>query len=420
TQVKAGTVIGPVKATVAVEVAMQKGVSLARSDSGAYQLAVKSELSGGVGAGISALEGAIEASVGLSAKGTGCMVLEFKSRDDAAAFLQKMTDKTFSPEDLYRHCQNIQVTDASGIGVALAAQAELGKIKVLDNTPVSGEALFTAGFEASRHVERQVETDTAAQTVATTTTARGRLALSVSVGKAETEDPNAPKEEINLDEDFGAEASMEMAAESNLEVGAQTRKIFGKGVVLNASGGYDDGKVKVELSVTAARSSTVTRSTRSDAAGRLEGASHNVALEFTGPYAQTQFERYMLGNLNASPAAIQSMLIDIQNNGTPFTMEANLALKPDVAERCRMLEGSESTAGEAADLLQNGDNYELSNVKLTFAGREESLAGRGVDINLAAARISVQREARAGESIAVQYSAENGVLSASPSALPSA
>jgi hypothetical protein len=357
------------------------------------------------------LEGVVAASLGLSAKGSGCLVLDFKSRDDAAAFLQKMADKTFSPEDLPLHCQNVQIADAVGGGVAVVGQVELGKIPVMDNTPVGGKAVFTAGFEAAGHIERRVETDASAQTVSTTTSARGRLGLSMTVGKAEEEDEDAA-EEVDVEEDFAGAGVMDMAAEASLEVGDETRAVFGRGVVVNASAGREDSNLKCELSVTAARSSTVARSTRSDALGRLESASHNVSVTFSGRFAQTQFEKYASDNLGAEPAVVQAMLADIQENGTPFELEAALTLKSEAAERCRSLEAMGSQADEVRALLKDESNYELSSLKLLFGGRVETEAGRGGSLSLGVVKAALQREAKAAERVAVEYKVENGALQA--------
>jgi hypothetical protein len=414
--VQAGAVAGPVKVTGAAELARDKGVSLGLTDAGVYQLSLKGGWSGGVGVGASAeiLEAGVEVGVGLKAKKDECLTLDFRTREDAAQFLSKMTDKTLTPEDVHRHCSNIQVSDTIGGGVAASVTVEVAKVPIMDGSKLGGTALFTAGFEASGNLERKVEHDTKAETFATTTATRGRLGISLTVGKAEEESEGEDK--VDLDEDLEMTmGAIESAGTAGLEIGDETRGVFGKGVALNASAKVEDKELKCELSVTGNKSNTITRSSKSDSRNRLEGAAQNVALEFTGTFAQTQFGKYARDNLGVAPALVETMIKDIGKNGTPFTLEATRTLKPEILERCRELEktGTKESNEQVEKLLGDDNNYELDSVKLVFGGRTESESSDH-SLNMGFAKLSVARKAEGKETTTVEYKSENGVLKRLP------
>jgi hypothetical protein len=411
--VQAGALAGPVKVTGTVQFAMEKGVALGRSETGVYQLSLKGgkSLGGALGVSAEVLEAGVEVGIGAKAKEDECLTLDFKSREDAAAFMGKMTDKTLAPDDIHRHCLNIQVSDAMGGGAAITASAEIAKkLPAMDGTGLGGGALFTAGFEASANVERKVERDTKAETIATTTATRGRLGISLTVAKGEE---GEEEEKVDLDEDIEtASGVLESAGATGLEVGDETRGVFRKGVVLNASAEAKDGELKCELSVTANKSNTITRSTKSDSPGRMEGAAQNVALDFTGTYAQTQFRKYAAGNLGLAPALVETMIKDIGENETPFTLEATRTLKPEILERCRELEKtsrSQESREQVEKLLGDDKNYELDSVKLVFGGRTESEKSDH-SLNMGFAKLSVERKAAGKETTTVEYKSENGDL----------
>ncbi|MDR2442226.1 MAG: hypothetical protein LBE31_01740 [Deltaproteobacteria bacterium] len=411
TSIKVGTSVPEViKVSVAIEVAMEKGLALARDASGVYQLAIRAGFSGGVGVGASVLEGAIEASIGLKLTASQCLILDFKSQEDAASFLQKMSDKTFSQEDLFRHCQALKTGDSVTGGIAATGEFELGKVKIMDNS-IIGSALFKAGFEASGSLERTTENDVNAQTISTTTTLKGSLGVSLSVGKAPEED-----EEEEEDSDYGAQDIIESASAGSLEINDDSLKVIGKKVVINASiNREEDGALKVSASVSAATSSTVTRSTNSDTRGLLTGASRNTNVQFDGNNAQTKFKSFAENNLGLDPLLVQTMLNDIQANDGPFTLEVVSELSPSAIEECRNLEVAADSGyhSETRKIMGNEDNYDLSSVKLVFTGRSDSLEGPSIDIDLAGLlQIGVKREAAASETMAVEYKAENGPLKA--------
>ena len=403
-----GVETGVAGISASLSVAMEKGISLGRDAGGAFELAIRGDFKGGFGGSASVLSGAVEASLGLSANASQCLKLTFKSKDDAAAFLQKLSDGAFSPEDLLEHCQNVKTEGAVSAGAAATVKAQLGEVKVFDNFPI-GTQVVSAGFEASGNLARKTETDASAQTVSTTTAVRGRLAVTLNVAKAEEEEDDEDDGGIGLGDetpDFGASDAMEAAGVQGVEVGdGGPLAIFGKNVVVAAGASKEDGGFKLEASVMAARSSTVTRSTRGDDRGRLAGASQDISLEFAGRYAESQLASYADKNLNLSPSVIESMRGDVQANGTPFTLEVSRSLKPEVAERCRHLEATPGSNKEVKALLRDESNYETSAVKLVFQGRQES-ESHGVTINTGLVRFEARQDAKAAETISVEYQAD--------------
>jgi hypothetical protein len=401
--VKLGANLGAVQASAAIGVAREKGFALGRNENGEYELAVRGNFSGGVGIGASALGGAVSASLGVSVSGSECLAFTFKSREDAAAFLQKMSDGTWSPEDLFRHCLNVKKSDSLGGGVALAATVELGELKVMDNSPI-GQPVFSAGLELSGSLTRKTETDATGQTQACTTTVQGRIGLSLSVGRSEEKTDEEALEESEETAASGAAAALAATAPSGVEVGDETRAIFGRGVVVDAGAKVADGALNCSLSVAATRSSTVSRSTRSDARGQLVSASHGTELTFSGKYAEAQFTRYARENLKLSEEHIQAMLGDIRQNGADgFTVEVKHELNPRTAEECRNLE----TAGrreEAGRRLKDERHYTLSSVTLEFKGRSAS-ESRRVGLSRGPVQVGLAREAAAAETARVVYTA---------------
>jgi hypothetical protein len=409
TSVRVGALVGAVTAHVGVDVALEKGVSVSRDAEGVYQLAIRGGASGGLGGGVGVLEGAVEASVGLAANSSQCLTFEFKTKDDAAAFLQKMGDGAFSPEDLYRHCQNVKVVDSHGVGVALAAQVELGKIPVLDVSPLEVKALFTAGMTLSGGYAKDTEIDAGTQTMTATTTYRGQIALNLSVGRAEAEDPEE-EPEVDLDEDMGMADSMENAAQSGLTVDDDTRGVFFRGVSVSASAGYEEGEISCDFSIAAIRSSAISRSTASDSRGRLEGATQNVAVQFEGDNSIAKFKKYSEKNLGLTESATQAALSEIQERGAPFVLEVTFQLLPEAVELCRQMEINGEKPSAIRAILGDDANYEINLAKLTFTDRTESEEGGEKKVNLAFARFSYQRTTTATGTYAVEYRVENGVL----------
>jgi hypothetical protein len=410
--VQAGAPLGEVKLTATEEMAVESGVGLGRTEAGVYQLSLSLGLSTGLGLGASAeiLAVGVEVGVGAGVNMEQCLTLDFKTRGDAAEFLGKLADRTLSPEDVHRHCSNVGVSDTVGGGVALHATLQAGEIPIMDGAGLGGAAVFTAGFEASGNLQRQVERDVQAQTYATTTSIRGRLGVSLTVGLDVGPEEDPPG--MNLEEDIGmAAGAMEAAAATGLEVGDASRAVVGRGVVLNASAGLEDGELRCELSVTGNKSNTITRSSASDSRDRLEGAAQNVALDFTGTYAQTQFGQYARGNLGVDPALVETMIRDIGENGTPFTLEATRTLKPDALERCRQLELSRTreSNGQVAAILGDDGNFELDSVRLVFGGRAEAESS-DYSLNMGLGNLSVQTRAGAVETATVEYKADNGPL----------
>jgi hypothetical protein len=410
--VQAGALVGPVKATATMEAARESGFALGMTDAGVYQVSLKvgAEVGAGVAAAFEVIEVGVEAGIGVSAKVDECLTLDFKSREDAAEFLGKLADKTLAPEDVHRHCSNVQISQTAGAGVALHATVDAGQVPIMDGGSMGVAAAFSAGFEASGHLERKVERDVQAQTYSNTTAIRGKVGISLTVGIAQTgeEEP----ESVDLEEDLGtASAALEGAQATGLEVGDETRAVIGKGVVIDASATLEGGELSCELSVTGNKSNTITRSAKSDSRDRLEGAAQNVALDFTGTYAQTQFGKYARDNLGVAPAVVESMIRDIGANGTTFTLEATRTLKPEALERCRQLEMSPSkeTNSQVKAILGDDSNYELDSVKLVFGGRSEAEQSDH-SLHMGFAKLSAQRKAEGEETTTVEYKAENGPL----------
>ncbi|MDR2450683.1 MAG: hypothetical protein LBE85_02700 [Candidatus Accumulibacter sp.] len=404
-EVRLAANLGAVQASAAIGVAREKGISLGRNEDGQYELAIRGDFSGGLGVGVSALSGAASGSLGVSAAGSECLSFTFQSREDAAAFLQKMSDKTWSPEDLFRHCLNVRKSDSLGGGIVLAAQVELGEWKVMDNSPV-GQPVFSLGFELSGSLERRTETDAGKQTLSSITTAQGRIGLSLSVGRSEEQTEAEKLKASQKTAAEGADATRDAAAPSGVEVGDETRAVFWRGVTVDAGVKVEDGAVNCSLSVAATRSSTVTRSTRGDTRGAFVNAAHGTTLSFSGTYAQTQFTQYARENLKLEEVHVQAMLADIRQDGADgFTVQVEHELDPATAEQCRNLERTGSEGAEAAaKLLKDESHYALSSVTLEFQGRSAS-EQRNLGLSRGSVQVGVTWEAAANETFRVVYQA---------------
>ncbi|MDR2387930.1 MAG: hypothetical protein LBE80_10160 [Deltaproteobacteria bacterium] len=402
-----GVIKGPVKVGGAIDLAMKDGFSLGRDENGVYQMAIRGGYQGALGGGTNVLDGVLEAGLGLAASTEQCLSVDFKSRDDAAAFLQKISDKSFSPEDIYLHCQNVRISDTNGATVALKGQVELGKIKIMDNTTLAIGAVFTAGFEASGALQRITETDANAQTISTTTTLNGQVGVDLSVGRTHTQEQDEDEERYST---FAARDALENAMDNETEVNQRTRKIFGQTGNLDAGYGYEDGALNVRLGISASTSSTVTRSTKSDANNILEGSTKTTTLKFTGPYAESQFRQYSIKNLGLDSNLIKAMVVEFQARGSDFTLETTNELKPEVLAHCQDLEATDSNKKEVKALLKNESNYQLTSVKMTFEGRSASAMNINLGVSFPFVGFEVTWGSTAQESLTVQYKAQNGPI----------
>jgi hypothetical protein len=402
-----GVVKGAVKVGAAIDLAMKDGFSLGRDGDGVYQMAIRGGYQGALGGGANVLNGVLEASLGVSATTEQCLSLDFKSRDDAAIFLQKVSDRSFSPEDIYLHCQNVKISDSKSATVALKGQVELGKIKAMDNSTISIGAVFTAGFEATGGLMRTTETDANAQTVSTTTTLNGQVKVDLSVGRTQTEEAD---EEDERRSNFGARDSIENAMGNESEVSRQTKKIFGQTTAIDVDYGYQDGGLNVSLGVSASTSSTVTRSTRSDSNNILEGSSKTSTLKFTGRFAESQFRQYAIKNLSLDRALIDTMVEQFRAHGSDFTLETTNELKPEALARCRDLEATDSNKKEVKSILKQESNYELTSVKMTFEGRSASAFDINVGISAPIVGFNATWGSTAQQTLSVEYKADNGPI----------
>ncbi|MDR2301905.1 MAG: hypothetical protein LBF38_07700 [Deltaproteobacteria bacterium] len=402
-----GVVKGAVKVGGAISAAMKDGFSLGRDENGVYQMAIRGGFQGALGGGANVLNGVLEASLGVAASTEQCLSLDFKSKDDAAAFLQKVSDKTFSPEDLYLHCQNVKISDSKGATVALKAQAELYKIKAMDNSSTSIGLVFTAGFEASGAIQRTTQTDANAQTISTTTTITGQLKVDLAVGKTKTQEQETDDERSS---NFGARDALENALDTETEVNQRTRKIVGQNTAVTAGLDFEDGALSVNVGVSASTSSTVTRSAKSDANNILEGSSKTSTLKFTGPYAETQFRQYSRKNLGLDSNLIDAMVREFRARGSDFTLETTNELKPEALARCRDLEATDGHKKEVKAALKDESNYELTSVKMTFEGRSASAWDINVGVSFPIVGISATWGSTAQQTHTVEFKAENGPL----------
>ncbi|MDR2165421.1 MAG: hypothetical protein LBO79_07360 [Zoogloeaceae bacterium] len=414
---------GLAQVSVAARAAATKGFALGRDAAGQYELAIHAGASGGLGIGAAGIREMLSVSLGVSVSGSESMVFTFKSREDAATFLQKINDRVWTPADLFLHCENVKRSDGLSAGVALTLQADLSKS--VGNLPVGDVALgsldFSVGFEAAGAVERTTETDATAQTIACASTVHGSIGMTVSVGRSGEKTEAEEREETAEAAASGAAAALASAAtDGATEVGDDARAISTRGVVVRAGIQREEGSLQCSLAVAGTRTGTIIRSTRSDNRGTLVDASQGTNLSFTGAYARSQFEQYARVNLRLAEEQITGMLKDIGERGGEqgFTVRVEHTLTPASRAECLRAEG-ENRPRDAEELLRDERNYTLSSIKLEFQGRAATEAGVDINLNLGdIAHVGAHHSAAAAETFTVEYKAENaagGTLQRLPS-----